>query len=215
MTAPIQTPKAKKVLTPVERDIASIRHAVSTDPARIHINTPFASGGYIVGTDGHRLAAVKSEKVPTDLERQDAPAWQQIVPWDAPLLGQLQIGSFEDTRAFPGSWSVGVILKPEDEPEIFVSKRMGKKRSLYPFGRSSVRVPWPAVRLEFIKKPICIELSYLLDALEFCLTGTIEVYGSPTDDLAPLAFAPCGQELRKASRIAVVMPRVVRTTAVC
>jgi hypothetical protein len=196
-------------------DLADLSHALGTDETRPHLCTPFGGacpdgvGGYLGATDGHRMALVRSEHWQKH-ERADAPPYQYVVPWNAPKVGELSaLALAEEPRFFPKSWNVCLSFGRADAAarlDVMVKRGSGRKeRKIYPLGRELV-IDWgEGSKLEDLRHDLAITLSYLLDAVDFCGSGSVRVFNAGSTD--PIVFAPYGAKtLADAERLAIVMP---------
>ncbi len=208
----------KNTWTRDELALASILPAVSVDKTRTHLCKPFGQEmhgrGYIVGTDGHRLHAAACDGW-RGYMRNDAPPAEQVIPWDAPWLGEFNAAALDEARVFPAKWDVALECGPNGHQRLFCSVRAGKKAAgkLYPFGHDGVKVDW--FKLEQLTFTFALDLRYLLDAVD-CVGsyGAVHVRADKArkkenEGLTPLVFACSSKPLREQDTIAVVMPRKV------
>jgi hypothetical protein len=203
---------AKPQPSPLERALSDVDHAVSGDSTRPHLNRPFGAlvrgRGFVGGTDGHRLAIVQCNEWEA-AKRDQTPPIEHVIPWDAPTLGWLVVDAFEDARAIPARWQVGLAFDQRRSPTLTIGVPSGsgkKSKLLRPFGTAPIEPGWIGGFLENLNHELSIELSYLLDALDFVGTNSVKVWNGGVLD--PIAFTPFGAaSIESADRIAVVMPR--------
>lgn len=190
---------------PGEREAEDVRAVCSTDPARTRQLTPFGAAirgrGMICGTDGHRAHLVVSE-ASSAYYRSDAPPVEQIVPWDAPRVGEICFRELDDARVFPAKWDVKLDVQPHALLAHVSVERGKSKGAARPFGFDGVRVGW--FKLDSLRFSFGMQLDYLLDAVDFCGTNVVTVWGS--EPLAPIAFTCGTKTIADSGRIAVVMP---------
>lgn len=203
---------AKKVWTADELALSSILPAVSGDETRAHLCKPFGQEmhgrGFVIGTDGHRLHAAACDGWAAHC-REAAPPAAQVIPWDAPWIGEFNAAALDDARVFPAKWDVALETHAGGAQRLHTSVRTGKKGKLYPFGRDGVAVSY--FKLEQLTFSFAVQLHYLLDAVD-CLGvyGSIHVWSvcdKKHPGLDPIAFTRTSKPLREQERIAVVMPR--------
>lgn len=212
---------AKKIWTPDELALASVLPAVSPDETRLHLCKPFGremhGRGYLVGTDGHRLHAVAADgwrEHLRDGQPNPPPPAEQVIPWDAPWIGEFNAAALDEARVFSARWDVMLELGPNGYQRVHCSVRTGsgkKSKALYPFGRDGVTVDW-LVKLEQLTFSLGFNLPYLLDAVDCIGPGQIHVWSKHDKKypgLDPVAFTRTSKPLREQARIAVVMPRRV------
>lgn len=202
--------RAKKPApTRLQLDLESVLPAVSTDKARPHLMTPFGrlmnGRGYIVGTDGHRLHAVRSDEWASHA-RPDAPRAEHVIPWHSARLGEFSAALLDDARPLCWSSRCQSVLEVGSKGErvFFHAPAQSKnKPALYPFGRDGVPVSW-LVKLDALKYDFAVELPYLLDAVDFVGPGFLTIWGA--GKLEPLIITPGTRPAELADRFAVVMP---------
>jgi hypothetical protein len=219
--------RAVQQLSEEDLALAAVAHAVSGDTTRPHLcsafgvvrdPTPGPGRGYICATDGHRMALVRSESA-QKYWRADAPPALKVVPWDAPWVGGLNARALDDEpRVFPKSWDVALTFgfgsgSSAFKPALHVSIVKGsgrKEKRVRPFG-PRMAIDWgEGSKLEQLKHELSITLRYLLDAVDFCGTGLVQVFNE--GPLHPIVFVPYSsnagaRSIAEAERIAVVMPR--------
>ena len=198
--------KQAKQWAPGELEASEVENVVSVDPARPHMAQPFGVGGYVVGTDGHRLHAVQCEHWGL-FTRPNAPPAMNVIPWESTRLGEISVPGLEDARVFPARWEVRLEVAPDAQRcHVSASKGGGKKAAtLRPFGTGGVPVSW--FKLDQLTHTFGVNVPYLLDAVDFVGTGAVVVWGTAKDPLAPIVLtAPGVKGLRAAKRLAVVMP---------
>lgn len=200
---------AKKIVkewAPGEYELALVAPAVSTDEARERLNKPWGQlmngRGFICSTDDHRLHAVQCDAWHAH-KRNDAPPAEQVIPWDAKRVGELELGRLDDARVFPAKWQVELDVQPQAVLARVCVERGRSKGAAYPFGRDGLRVDW--LKLDALTFGFGMQLDHLLDAVDFVGTGLVQVWGS--EPLAPFAFTSTkAKTIAEADRIAVVMP---------
>lgn len=214
---------AKKIRTPDEWALASVMPAVSVDETREHICKPFGRAmngrGYLIGTDGHRLHAVAATPEAWQAHNRDAepfppPPAEQVIPWEAPWVGEFNAAALDDVRCFSTRWDVSLECGPGGSQKLFASvlKGSGKKAArMYPFGRDGV--PVSLFKLEQLTFTFAVSLPYLLDAVD-CVGayGSVHVWSKHDKKfpgLDPIVFTHTSKPLREQDRIALVMPRRV------
>lgn len=196
--------------TATELALADVAHAVSADTTRPHLCSPFGGAhdgrGYIIGTDGHRMALVRDAAWSSAL-RADAPPFAHLVQWAAPFIGSLAAGALEDgARLLPSKWDTELSWHCDGEPLLQASVLRGpgkKARKIHPLGLN-VRVPW-GLRLTSLRHALGITLPYLVDAIDFVGTGIVDVFNAGAFD--PIFFTSHGTSIAEAERFALVMPR--------
>lgn len=216
----------KKTYTRDELALASVLPAVSADTARVHMCKPFGrelvpGRGFLIGTDGHRLHAVECEgwrahDLDTAARETGAPMpppVAQVVPWDAPWVGEFSAAGLDEARVFPSRWQVTLEIGPNGYQRAHCSVREGSgKRAATrrPFGLNGVPVEWLG-KLEQLTFSTGLNLAYLLDAVDCLGSNTIHVWAergrkNSDEGLRPIAFTATRKPLREQSAIAVVMP---------
>jgi hypothetical protein len=209
---PSSTAKKVREWAPGEYESTLVAPVVSSDETRAHMCKPWGQvingRGFICGTDGHRLhAAACAPDAWQGYKRDNAPPGEQVIPWDAKWLGEVNVGALDDARAFTARWIVAVDVQPHAVlAHVSVKTGSGKaSKTLRPFGIGGVRVDW--FKLEQLAFSFGMDLHYLLDALDFVGTGIVHLWGGgKTPELSPVAFSSSSKPLREADRVAVVMP---------
>jgi hypothetical protein len=206
---------ARKIqLSAHDLDLADVSHALSTDETRSHLCKPygfeFNGVGYIAATDGHRMAMLRSEHW-LDHVRHDSPPAQHLLDkaFGAKHLGSILAVSLDDAAALPRKWDIGITLWSDRDPSlrITVTKGSGRKQKhLHPLG-NELLVPWSGVRLERLREPLGMTLPYLIEAVEFAGTGSVDVFGA--GPLDPIVVVPHGSTPATAKRLEIVSPRRV------
>lgn len=204
----------KKITTPEELDLASVQPAVSVDPARPHLHSAFGremnGKGYLVGTDGHRLLARVSDAWQKHA-RPDAPRCDVVIPWDAVRLGEIEAKCLDDARGLLVSSRARATLEvtPQGQRVFYSVKSARKAPDMKPFGDQGVRVDW--FKLDQLRHDFAIELSYLLDAVDFFGFGLLTVWAPVYKKFpgeAPIVLTRgAAATLAEAGDMALVMPR--------
>lgn len=198
--------------TQTELDVAAVMHAVSDDEGRSHLCEPFGfqwqSRGYIAGTDGHRIAAVRSDAW-QEFERERQPQIEHIInSITLKRLGEVSAANLgEECRLFPKSWDITMQFGEGAQSGLLsavVTRKNGRgTKKIRPLGLG-VSLPW-IPRLEHLKRGLGVQLRYFVEAVDFCGSGT--VYLHQGSELAPVVFIPYpATTLEAAPRFAFVMP---------
>jgi hypothetical protein len=212
---------ARKVvaLSPLESAVADIAHAVSSDKVREPLNKPFSCEwrgvGYVCGTDGHRISAVRCADWQA-VYRDNAPPAQHIfeAATKAVHVGSFNEAILDSARHFPAAWQTTVVLGRDGfKGCASITVRKGS-RSWKPFGER-LGVEW-VPSLEHLAFDLGMNLDYLLDAADHVGTGLVRVLAGGSapnkrgDDhrgLDPVVFLPYNATtLEDAERFAIVMP---------
>lgn len=212
---------ARKVaLSPLEQAVADISHAVSSDITRETLNKPFGfewrGHGYVAGTDGHRLAAVRCADWQA-VKRESGPQAHHVIE---SAMGSNVASGFDHrvlgaARHFPAAWKVNVTFGRDGFKGAAAITVCKGKKEWRPFGER-LCVDWVPT-LEHLSFDVGVNLDYLLDAVDHAGTGMVKVLvsGSATlgkrgEDhrgLDPIVFLPYGADsLDTAERFSIVMP---------
>ncbi len=205
--------KRKPAPTPLERELASIEHALSDDTTRPHLCKPFSlerrGVGYLAAADGHRAALVRSVHW-RDFVRSDAPRLDAVLDsLGTPThVGEIDARKLDDeARTFPAKWQVGLTFGQAGDERGTIHARVvsGRtKRIVYPIGRA-LCTDW-APALAQLRHRMTVHLPYLLDGVDFVRTGLVQVLSG--GELEPIVLLPYGaKSIDDAERFEVVMPR--------
>lgn len=182
-----------------------------TDPAREYLYQPYGAEGYIIGSDGHTLAAVAHDDWQT-VQRENSPGFTNVKKAlkDLESVGEAH---FESVR--------NVCRLVAKSAEIHLTIGAGDYRTLVSIFRPAAERNGKIVRDKVtlvtdayadwaggFKAPVkCIGINarYLLRALDFCGTARSNVW-MHRDPLSPIVFTPTGVTLDAPRRFAIVMP---------
>jgi hypothetical protein len=204
---------AKKVYAPGELDAAEVAHACSQDPSRPHLHTPFGcllgGHGFICATDGHRVAAVRSDDWRA-YQRSDAPRLEAVLARNFVEIGEIGNGS-EQGSGFPASWSAVVTLHPSGVATLDAYFERGPKKNRRRISvLKEARVEWLAHHLRLGETAIGLDLGYLVDAMAHVGTPTLYMHAEPgrkgVDPLSPVVLTSTSKPPFECHRFAVVMP---------
>ncbi len=209
--------KDKPKLTEAQIVAGDVAHACASakDTKKPHLVKPFgfevAGVGWVAGTDGHRMALVRSEAWKT-FERDDAPRAASYVASAGMAAGYQNLGTIladhlEPARKFPVSFHVQAFLEGTScsvDVEHKVDRISGTKTT-----KIFRHVPVEWIRLDQTPggKACSMMLHYIVDAVDFIGTTVVTVWGCKEDALAPFYFTGPGHKSPLyAHRIAIVMP---------
>lgn len=186
-----------------------LRAFVSPDPARTRLSAPWGceleGRGYLCASDGHRLAAIRSNAWRAHA-REDAPRMADHIPWGAQHFGALQL--LEAMTLFPKSWGVSITLGQHFTRLTARVNRGRGKNARRVTVLDNVLTGWQ-LKLEYLTYHTSVNLPYLVDALKFVGSRDVHVFGAPLGtedpDEHPLMFASMPLDL--APRFMLVMPR--------
>lgn len=188
---------------------ALVASVICKDPVRMGLNKAIGfelhGVGYVGGTDGHRVHAVRCD----DWKRLDYGA--EAVPL-APVctfsslmhVGGLNYEGLEAARAIPRKWHANLLIGPRAS-HLFASLTAGAKRKAKCKIFDNVRVDWALLENASDSDPIGINLHYLLDAFDFIGTKGCDVWRSGIG-MSPIVFTRPNATLATSARFAVVMP---------
>lgn len=188
--------------------------ASSKDPKRAHLVKPIGfelnGVGWVAGTDGHRMALVRSNHW-SSFVRDDAPKAAHFV---APgiveplrIAGTILADHLEPARKFPASFHVQAYLEGTScavDVEHKVDRISGTKTT-----KIFRHVPVEWIRLDQTPggKACSLMVDYIVDAVDFIGSTVVTVWSCKEDPLAPFYFTSPGHKSpADAHRIAIVMP---------
>lgn len=210
MNAPILAP-AETTCT-LEQAVALVSAAVSTDVTRAHLCKPagtvLGATGYVFATDGHRAHAVRCNDWHM-AKRDDAPPLGHVIPTNLERIGSitLQNDDIETARQLPAKWYSALMLSREGAT-LTCTLELGKKKNARKLRMlDNARVGWLSGVKLALKKPVGMNLRYLLDALDVCGTCEVTLWQDPDkSELSPIVFTPGERLPLDGNRFALVMP---------
>ncbi len=194
--------------------IALVADATGADPLRPSTLGPIGcvinERGYVAGTDGHRVHAVRCDDFGNVTRTQPAAPIAQIVPNALVKVGEIVLCGIdlECANLIPNAWK-SIVTLDEYGARLSCSLTKGKKKKERTLRMlDHAKVDWLHGFKLSLKKPVNCQLAYLRQAVEFC-GGTVTVWLSPDlSEFDPLVFTP-GDAARlplDGERFAVVMP---------
>jgi hypothetical protein len=217
MTVPVPVAAYSEPLTDAPA-VATVAHACFEGDLRPHMNAPFGcllgGKGFICATDGHRVAAVRSEHWRT-YQRDNQPRLDAVLARDWKEIGEMG-NAAEEASGFPNGWHKLVTLHPAGVGTLtaYIEKGPKKNRRKVTF-LNEARVDWLSHHLRLGETAIGFHLPYLVDAWDVCAATTVFVHAEHAINKAkqlvvsperPLVFTPTARHPFESERFACVMP---------
>lgn len=174
------------------------------DPDKSELESVFhvdvGGNTYVAGSDGARMHLLRWHG-PRFCDRDDAPSFGEYVERMAaePLgeLGATRLTSW--VRLLPSRWYLESELSAGDTVRVAALRQCGGEHIL----ECNVDL---GASLEATAKSRGFDLRLLADAVKFCETASVSLWGHPRDSLTPGFVTPYGVRPCEAERFAVVMP---------
>lgn len=170
---------------------------------------------WVVGTDGHRAAAVKIAADAKLTPLSGRPPFERVLPeGELYYFGRLSRDDLAPAWLFPEGLCPDIEIVQDGPPSIALSAKNKKDERVWFFGSRGAKVSWD-VKLERLPGLVRLRLKYLLNALDFLgytevdAWGVPKKFGKPGEYLGPLFITPLERCPREAPRFAVVMPQRV------
>lgn len=192
----------------------AVKHACGT---RSDMATPFTvefwGSRWVVGTDGHRAAAVKVAADAKLTPPTARPPFERVLPnEELHYFGRLSRDDLAPAWLLPEGLCPDIEIEQDGPPRLALSARNKKDELVWFFGPRGAKVSW-GVKLEKLPGVVRLRLKYLLNALDFLGLTDADAWGLPKNFgrsggyLGPLFITPWERRPREALRFAVVMPQ--------
>lgn len=193
----------------------AVKHACGERSMASPFTVEFWGSRWVVGTDGHRAAAVKVAAEAKLTPPSDRVPFERVLPEEELLnFGKLSRDDLAPAWLLPEGLCPDIEIVQDGAPRLALSAKNKKDERVWFFGHRGGKVPWN-VKLEGLPGLVRLRLQYLLNALDFlgyvevCAWGLPKKFGKSGAYLAPLFITPSECSPREAHRFAVVMPQRV------